>query len=691
MLVLSQVSWMSVDFAASLRPKLEAARRTAMRRSVDGGTLLVLLPQASDAPGQPAPTEADLVAQLSALARSVGVMLAGSARVRDPSSAVVSIRGFLISDKGERLLSTAKISPELVAGFDDSTCALGVAAEFAVARTPLGQIGLLPGEDILYATYARSLVFNGAEIILNPCQERLDDNFDLRQCSRFGRAGENVCYVAVASPVSVLDAGAALSLPPATALYSPNGKTVAARASEDFIYPDLDLDLLRRARVNPQRSFPALVRANLYGSGYARAAAATVAAATVAAATVATAAGSTPSAPRTAVEWRGEATRRFDAAQRAHPLTQPKYEEQYEALLVQHCARLIPLDRSVDAAAVMQRNLDEALALAGSRANMPAVRLCVFPEFWLTGPGGIGAVQRTVADMERVAITYPGPIFDRIAEFAQRHRVYVAFQNFELHPRLPHRVFNSAFLLDDSGKLVHTYRKNQCADVWGLLPDTTPGSILKEYLDVFGIDALFPVADTPLGRIANMICFDTMVAEVAHGLRRAGAEIILHSSSEPHGGSGREVWDTVRRLRAFENTCYVLSAIDGGEHLAHDSETLTFFRRGHSKMVRFDGVVEGTVDGPGPVAFRVGIDLAALRRARRNPFVNFSLWDDPAVYAGRYLGDIGFPSELWAGDPLVNPYAGARVLRERIASYVERGVYVPPVQALARTTIPDSV
>jgi len=166
----------------------------------------------------------------------------------------------------------------------------------------------------------------------------------------------------------------------------------------------------------------------------------------------------------------------------------------------------------------------ESLALAASRANIPSVRLVVFPEFWLTGPGGIGGVQRTVRDMERVAISYPDEVFDKIGKFAQDNKVYVAFQNFEVHPKLPGRVFNSAFLIDDVGKLVHTYRKNQCADVWGFLPDTTPGSILDKYLDTFGYDALFPVADTPIGRLANMICFDNMHPEVAHGLRHAGAE-----------------------------------------------------------------------------------------------------------------------------------------------------------------------
>lgn len=678
-LILSQLPWSATDIGA-LESPLASARLDALRTRLDPAPALVLLPPAARGAGVQPPPEAQLLDRIGTLARNVGLFVAGSAVVLRAGASAPTTVAFLVSDAGEVLLTVARISPELLEGFGDTSCALGAEAPFAVAPTPFGQVGLLPGEDVLYAPYARALAFHGAELILNPAVERSDDRFEIRQCARLGRAGENTCYVACATPSRAGLAQDAAALPSGTALHTFLGTTVAAQGAADFVFPDYDLDLLRRARVNPHRSFPALVRANLYGQDYARATA------------VAAAAGPPPTAaPATADAWRAEARRRIEVAARRHLPRHERYEEQYEALLVQHCARLIPLDRSVDAPSIIERNLDEALALAGSRANLPSVRLVVFPEFWLTGPGGIGGVQRGVEDMERLAISYPGPVFERVAAFAQAHRVYVAFQNFELHPKFPHRVFNSAFLLDDTGNLVHTYRKNQCADVWGLLPDTTPGSILSRYLDTFGPDALFPVADTPLGRLANMICFDNMVPEVAQGLRRAGAEIILHSSSEPHGGAGREVWDAVRRLRAFDNTCYVLSAIDGGEHVTHDSDTLSFFRRGHSRIVRFDGRVEGTVDGPGPVAFRVGIDLAALRRARANPLVNLALWDDPVVYARHYRGDVGLPNDLWDGDPLVNPYAGARQLRERIASYVARGVYVPPGRAATRASLPDSV
>ena len=183
----------------------------------------------------------------------------------------------------------------------------------------------------------------------------------------------------------------------------------------------------------------------------------------------------------------------------------PNPEEQYDCMLVQTVARLIPIGGNTDPREIMRKNLDEHLTSAGSRLSVPTMRLCVFPEFWLTGPGGIGGVQRTVQDLERMAISEGDEIFDIVGKFAQEYKVYVAFQNFEVHRKLPGRVFNASFLIDDQGNHIHTYRKNQCADVWGLLPDTTPGSILDEYLDLFGYEALFPVADTPIGKLANMI------------------------------------------------------------------------------------------------------------------------------------------------------------------------------------------
>jgi deaminated glutathione amidase len=656
MIILSQANWSPAD-KAKLNGLVLAATREAKRQSaVARPDVLLVLPHS---PAKTAVAESKAVTTMAALAKKHGVYLCGSAVLKPNAKAAAQTIGLLISPKGKVLLRVPKITPDLIEGFADTTSALGQPNDFPVAKLPFAQVGILCGEDIHYAHYARSLAFHGAEIILNPSIERSDRHYEVRSLSRFARAGESTAYIATASPTEMVDGGQSVKLPNATAFYHWERPETRAQSNETFVIPDMDMEWLRRTRATPERSFIAILRADVYGRGYAKWAE------------------KPKAAPKTRDGWLKEAEARLKVEAKARGPQRSEYEEQYDVCIIQSVPRLIPLGVN-NAREIINMNLTESLALAASRANIPSVRLVVFPEFWLTGPGGIGGVQRTVRDMERVAISYPDEVFDRIGKFAQDNKVFVAFQNFEVHPKLPGRVFNSAFLIDDAGKLVHTYRKNQCADVWGFLPDTTPGSILDQYLDTFGYDALFPVADTSIGRLANMICFDNMHPEVAYGLRHAGAEVIMHSSSEPHGGDGRRAWDNARRMRAFENTCYMLSAIDGGEYKSVDSEIMTFFRRGHTRLVNFDGTLQGTVDGPGPVVFRGHIDLAALRRARANPRVNFALWNDAAVYANHYNAGMGFPSNLWAGDPYVNPYLGAGKLREIIAKYLEKGIYVPP-------------
>ena len=652
MLFLSQMPWSPAD-AAGIQAMLTAISAEAARQASDkAGWTLVLLPHGADTA-----IEAEAFAAIGKAAAQTGLYVAGSALLAPAAGAVPATVGFIFTPEGECALRTGKISPDLVEGYGDTAGLAPADATFPVAKLPFAQVGMLPGEDILFSHYARVLTFAGAELILNPCVERTDEFTDKRRLSRYGRATDSCGYVASAS---ASHAGG-IALPTSTAFYNWEREIVSARGGESLVRVDVDFDHLRRKRATPQGSMPAIVRANLYGVGYAKRAAEQAPA----------------GQPESRAGWIAEAERRLaDEVSRVGP-KRATYEEQYDVCVIQSVPRLIPLGTNT-ARDIIMRNLAESLALAGTRANIPSVRLVVFPEFWLTGPGGIGGIQRTVRDMEKMAISHGDPVFEEIGKFAKKNNVYVAFQNFEVHEKLPGRVFNAAFLIDDQGELVHTYRKIQCADVWGFLPDTTPGSIFDEYVELFGYEALFPVADTPIGKLANMICFDNMSPEVAFGLRAAGAEVILHSSSEPHGAEGRAPWDNQRRLRAWENSAYMLSAIDGGEHVADDSELLTFFRRGHTRIINYDGTIQGTVDGPGPVVLRGHVDLNGLRRQRANPRTNLAIWSDPAAYAKAYAGDVGFPNNLWVGDPYENPYLGAKQLRARIDDYTSRGIFTAP-------------
>ena len=655
MLIISQERW-HTDAVADLEPIVRAGLTEVV---LVPDALLMLLPLGEGAWGK-LRKEADIVAELGALAKKFEIYLAGAAPMVAEHSGQAQTIGFLLGPSGECLSRTAKISPDFLDGFTDSVCELGKPAQLPVVETPLGRIGMLVNEDILFSHYARALVYNGAEVILNPSREKLDYMYESRQRSRATRAYESSAYVAVSTPRQVDKAGLLANVPTASALYCfDEHHFERAEREESFIAPVLDIDHLRRKRANPFVNQPVYLRAAVYRQGIEQ---------------LASRQKSRP-LPGTRVEWIREAQARI--AEQASTNSQALPDDaidQYGAILVQNEFRVIQ-KTTTDPARIIQQNLSEAVGLAARNAADPNIRLVCFPEFFLTGSGGSGF--RTPGTLERIAITYPGPELDQLSEFAMQKKVYVAGSSFEKDPRFPGRVFNSAFILNDSGDLIHRYRKIHCADIWGALPDTTPGSVFSEYLDIYGYDYLFPVTDTPLGRLATIVCFDHTVPETARMLVQRGAEVIIHNTSDPHG-AGRRAWEECRMTRAFDNSAYVLAPRPGGEYFDPEATHPGTFLRGYTRIIGYDGRLYGEADTSGKVGFNVSIDLAALRRHRANPAANMLIWDDPRAYAHIYGQGYGLPNDLWAGDPLNNPYIGFKQMRKVLERYYAEGVYLKP-------------
>jgi len=94
---------------------------------------------------------------------------------------------------------------------------------------------------------------------------------------------------------------------------------------------------------------------------------------------------------------------------------------------------------------------------------------------------------------------------------------------------------NEAVLLSPSGEFSDVYAKNHAPPGEPLSP--TAGA--------------YPVYDTPLGRLAAMICHDANYTDVARKLTRNGAQLISASLNE-FGGFGEQYWTNVT-FRAVEN------------------------------------------------------------------------------------------------------------------------------------------
>ena len=187
--------------------------------------------------------------------------------------------------------------------------------------------------------------------------------------------------------------------------------------------------------------------------------------------------------------------------------------------------------------------------------------------------------------------------------------VYLSGNVYETDPNFADLYFQTSFVVAPNGDTVLRYRRL----ISMFAP--TPHDVWDRYLDTYGIDAVFPVADTDIGRLACCASEEILYPEIcrAHVLR--GAEVILHSTSEVSSPQLTPK-DIAKRARAIENIAYVVSANSGG---IVDSPILTNSVDGMSKVVDYKGQVLASADVGESMCANAEIDLAALRRYRRRP------------------------------------------------------------------------
>jgi predicted amidohydrolase len=233
------------------------------------------------------------------------------------------------------------------------------------------------------------------------------------------------------------------------------------------------------------------------------------------------------------------------------------------------------------------------------------VRLVVFPEFGHAAP-----IYTTVDKLiERLAISVPNEHTDRYHRKCRELDIYIQTGTFlETDPKWPGHVFNTTCLIGPEG-ILSTYRKVHPWIPWEL--HTSPHD-LADY-----DRPLFPVVETPIGKLGAAICYDWLFPEAIRQLALGGAEVLIRVSAymDPWGTAPpMDWWTIVNRVRALENMAYVVAA-NQAARLEHYPP---FSWPGGSMIVDFDGRILAQAD-PGPVEkIVVGpIDLLAVREARQ--------------------------------------------------------------------------
>ncbi len=165
-------------------------------------------------------------------------------------------------------------------------------------------------------------------------------------------------------------------------------------------------------------------------------------------------------------------------------------------------------------------------------AAAQGAQLIVTPEGFLEGYVGNENKHPELTRDRYLSVGEPvdGPIFLRIKNLVRELGVFLSIGFAE---RRGDHMFNSTALIDPSGEIVSLYSKSHTAH--------------DEPFNTKGVS--FPVAETDLGRIGSVICYDRRLPETSRILAIKGSQLIL----VPAWGSYGELNDAVMRTRAYEN------------------------------------------------------------------------------------------------------------------------------------------
>ncbi len=252
------------------------------------------------------------------------------------------------------------------------------------------------------------------------------------------------------------------------------------------------------------------------------------------------------------------------------------------------------------------------------------VKLAVLPEYLLTSyPGRI-----SIPDFaDKAALEVDGPEYEALGAMAQRLQMFIAGNAYEVDRNFPGIYFQASFIIAPSGDVVLRYRRLNSMFA------PTPHDVWSKYLDIYGLDGVFPVARTEIGNLAAIASEEILYPEIARAHALRGAEIFVHSSSEI-GSPLDTPKDIGKRARAQENMAYVISANTAGI----ENTTLPLASAdGNSMVVDYKGrILSESNSGETFTAF-ADIDLGALRAARRKPaMTNFLARQRLELFAATY-------------------------------------------------------
>ncbi|MCL4439204.1 MAG: nitrilase [Firmicutes bacterium] len=267
----------------------------------------------------------------------------------------------------------------------------------------------------------------------------------------------------------------------------------------------------------------------------------------------------------------------------------------------------------------VKANLERAIELTrlakmGCDLYGHPVKLVVFPETFLHGFPFQS--NQDYIDNGIYASIPDGPEIRAFIQLAKEFDMYIQTGSmFEYDPKYPGHVFNTACIVGPEG-LVLKYRK---INPWIPAEGGTSPLQIKDYSE-----PLFPVADTPIGKLGVLICYDLMFPENARQIVFNGAEVLITPGAymHPFTGSGpMNWWRIVSQCRSIENIVYGVHCNQG----ASLKEIPPFSFPGGTCIVDYEGRVLSEISESGEHIVYSHIDLDGLRAWRAKSYQHMML------------------------------------------------------------------
>ncbi|MBW4078782.1 MAG: carbon-nitrogen hydrolase family protein [Acidobacteria bacterium] len=241
-------------------------------------------------------------------------------------------------------------------------------------------------------------------------------------------------------------------------------------------------------------------------------------------------------------------------------------------------------------------NIEQAFTLL-TRATAQGATYIQLPEYFnYYGP---------TSKYGEVAQRIPGPLTDRLGEFARAHGVTLHVGSMLERTDESTRFFNTSVVIGNDGEIRATYRKVHLFDI------DVPGEVSYQESRAIGASDELVTVELDAFTLGLSICFDVRFPELYRSLALRGATVLAVPSAF-NARTGRAHWEVLVRARAIENLCFVIAATQAGT----TAQGLSSY--GHAMIVDPWGEVLAMSqhDDEGVLVASIELEQVARRRAQ---------------------------------------------------------------------------